>query len=77
MTKHTVLFLAANPSGTTPIALDLEARAIGAELQRSGKRDCFEFVTRWRWSHSRRQVPDVDRGADLVTQARCAGRSRT
>ncbi|HWO24006.1 MAG TPA: CHAT domain-containing protein [Kofleriaceae bacterium] len=47
MTKHTILFLAANPSGTDPRALDREARAMQGELQRSGFRDRFELVTRW------------------------------
>ena len=47
MTKHTILFLAANPSGTDPRALDREARAIQVELERSGFRDRFELVTRW------------------------------
>ena len=47
MTKHTILFLAANPSGTDPRALDREARSIREELQRSGSRDRFELVTRW------------------------------
>jgi len=47
MTKHTILFLAANPSGTDPRALDREARSIRAELKRSGYRDRFEFETRW------------------------------
>lgn len=47
MKKHTILFLAANPSGTNSRALDQEARAIQVELDRSGFRDCFEFVTRW------------------------------
>jgi len=47
MTKHTILFLAANPSGTDPRALDREARSIRAELRRSGYRDRFEFETRW------------------------------
>src|SRR5204862_1720758 len=47
MTKHTILFLAANPGGTDPRALDREARSIRAELKRSGYRDRFEFVTRW------------------------------
>jgi formylglycine-generating enzyme required for sulfatase activity len=47
MKKHTILFLAANPSGTDPRALDREARAIRVELERSGFRDCFELVTRW------------------------------
>jgi hypothetical protein len=45
--KHTILFLTANPSGTAPLALDQEARAIQTELERSGFRDRFELVTRW------------------------------
>jgi hypothetical protein len=45
--KHTILFLAANPLGTDPRALDREARAIQVELERSGFRDRFELVTRW------------------------------
>jgi WD40 repeat protein len=47
MRKHTILFLAANPSGIDPLALGEEARAIQAELERSDYRDCFEFETRW------------------------------
>src|ERR1044071_5526049 len=47
MSKHTILFLAANPIGTRQRSLDREASAILAELQRSGHRDRFEFVTRW------------------------------
>jgi len=47
MTKHTILFLAANPAGTDRLALDREARAIQHELERSGHRDQFELVTRW------------------------------
>ncbi|MEO7735955.1 MAG: CHAT domain-containing protein [Kofleriaceae bacterium] len=47
MNKHTILFLAANPIGTDPLALDREARAIQIELERSGHRDRFELVTRW------------------------------
>ena len=47
MTKHTVLFLAANPLGSDRLALDEEARAIQTELERSGHRDQFELVTRW------------------------------
>jgi hypothetical protein len=46
VTKHTILFLAANPVGTDRLALDEEARAIQEELERSGHRDQFEFVTR-------------------------------
>ncbi len=45
--KHTILFLAANPSRTDRLALDQEASAIQVELERSRWRDCFEFVTRW------------------------------
>jgi CHAT domain len=46
-TKQTILFLAANPSGTDQLALDREARAIRVELERSGFRDRFELETRW------------------------------
>jgi len=45
--KHTILFLAADPLGSDRLALDREARAIQVELERSGHRDRFEFVTRW------------------------------
>src|SRR5689334_19766464 len=45
--KHTILFLAANPIGTSRLALDREARAIHVELELSGYRDCFDFQTRW------------------------------
>ena len=47
MTRHNILFLAANPLGTDRLALDEEARAIQEELERSGHRDKFELVTRW------------------------------
>ena len=47
MKKHTILFLAANPTGPSPLALGEEARAIQVELERSGYRDCFELETRW------------------------------
>lgn len=47
MKKHTILFLAANPLGTSEAALADEARAIQAELELAGHRDRFEFVTRW------------------------------
>src|SRR5213078_3101136 len=45
--KHVILFLAANPRDTGRLALDQEARAIHAELKRTGYRDRFDFVTRW------------------------------
>jgi hypothetical protein len=47
LTKHTILFLAANPVGTDRLALDEEARALQQELERAGFRDSFELVTRW------------------------------
>ena len=47
MRKHTILFLAPNPSGTNRVMLEQEARLIQEELERSGRRDCFELVTRW------------------------------
>jgi tetratricopeptide (TPR) repeat protein len=47
LTKHTILFLAANPLGTDRLALDREARAIHVELKRCGYGDRFAFVTRW------------------------------
>ena len=47
MKKQTILFLAANPTGTDRLALDREARAIHVELERSGARDWFELETRW------------------------------
>ena len=45
--KHTILFLAANPTGTDRLALDREARAIQHELERATRRDSFDLVTRW------------------------------
>lgn len=47
MTKHTILFLAANSHQTAQLAPDREARAIQDALQCCGRRDCFEFITRW------------------------------
>jgi nucleoside phosphorylase len=47
MTKHTILFLAANPGGTDPLALGRQAREIQVALERSRDRDRFELVTRW------------------------------
>ncbi|HEX3761327.1 MAG TPA: CHAT domain-containing protein [Kofleriaceae bacterium] len=45
--KNTILFLAANPLGTDHVALDEEARAIQAAIERSRYRRRFRFVTRW------------------------------
>lgn len=47
MTKHLILFLAADPNDTSPRALGYEACSIQEELERSGHRDCFAFETRW------------------------------
>jgi formylglycine-generating enzyme required for sulfatase activity len=47
LSKHTILVLAANPVGTSELALGREARAIQVELERTGFRSSFEFVTRW------------------------------
>lgn len=47
MSKHTILFLAANPTSTDRQAVDREARAIYKELESAGDRDRFEFKTFW------------------------------
>jgi formylglycine-generating enzyme required for sulfatase activity len=47
MKKQTILFLAADPLGIDQLALDREARAVQLELERSGFRNSFEFVTQW------------------------------
>lgn len=45
--KHTILYLAANPLGTDPRALDQECAAIERELRMAPGRDDFEFRSRW------------------------------
>lgn len=45
--KITVLFLAANPTGTLQLLLDEEARAIHEKIRMSEYRDSIEFSTRW------------------------------
>ncbi len=47
MSKHIILFLAANPLGSIELGPGREARTIQEELERSGQRDRFELVTRW------------------------------
>jgi hypothetical protein len=47
MRKHTILFLAPNPSEIHHLALDREAREIQVELECSRGRARFELVTRW------------------------------
>jgi CHAT domain len=44
--RHVILFLAANPSGTTRLALDEECAAIERELLMAPGRD-FYFVSKW------------------------------
>ena len=45
-TAQTILFLAANPQGTTPLRLDQELRDISEGLQRAQKRDRFKLEQR-------------------------------
>jgi hypothetical protein len=45
--KNTILFLAADPTGTDEFMLGRQARDIREELERSGWRDRFEFITWW------------------------------
>lgn len=47
MTKHTILFLAANPIDADRLPLDEELGSIRRELARSCHRDQFDLVTRW------------------------------
>jgi hypothetical protein len=47
LTKHTILFLAANPLGTDRLAASREAQALQEALQRSSQGHKFEFVTWW------------------------------
>ena len=42
-----VLFLAANPAGTTPLALDEEIRAIDAKIRGAEYRDRLELASHW------------------------------
>ena len=47
MTKHVILFLAANPSRSSPLALDQECAAIERELRMAVHREDFEFRSKW------------------------------
>jgi hypothetical protein len=42
-----VLFLAANPAGTTPLALDEEIRAVDGKIRGSEHRDRLQLVSHW------------------------------
>jgi CHAT domain len=45
--RHVILFLAANPSETTRLALDEECAAIERELRMTTCRDDFDFRSKW------------------------------
>lgn len=45
--RHIILFLAANPKGTTRLALDEECAAIEHELRMTLGRDDFDFRSKW------------------------------
>ena len=45
--KQKILFLAANPSGTTQLALDEECRQITEKIRAAAHRDSLELITRW------------------------------
>jgi hypothetical protein len=47
MDKIKVLFLAANPAGTSPLGLDEEVREIEAKIRASEYRDALELITKW------------------------------
>lgn len=46
-TPKTILLLAANPKGTTPLRLDEEVREIDAGLQRARNREQFVLEQKW------------------------------
>jgi len=45
--KHTILFVAANPGDTEPLALDQECAAIEQELRIAASGDDFELCSKW------------------------------
>src|SRR5262245_27773663 len=47
MSKHVILFLAANPSGTSELALADECAEIQRELRMADHRDDFTLASRW------------------------------
>jgi hypothetical protein len=47
VSRSLILFLAANPSTTSPLALDQECAAIERELRMTAHRDDFEFRSKW------------------------------
>jgi hypothetical protein len=77
MSKHTILFLAANPRGTERRALDREARSIAEELQRSEGRNCFELETRYGAEPARASSSSCGSRCSARSGWRYAGASRT
>ena len=47
VTKTKILFLAANPTDSNPLALDKESREIEQKIRASDHRDAFELITKW------------------------------
>ena len=47
MDKIKILFVSANPPGTTPLKLDDEVRQINTKIRASDHRESIEFVTIW------------------------------
>ncbi|MEX1028200.1 MAG: CHAT domain-containing protein [Candidatus Paceibacterota bacterium] len=47
MDRCKILFLAANPQGTSPLALDKEIREIETKIRASEHRDSLELVSKW------------------------------
>ena len=47
MAECKILFLAANPEGTTQLALDKEIREIDAKIRASEFRDSLQLVSHW------------------------------
>ena len=47
MNRCKILFLAANPAGTNPLALDEESRQIEQRIRAAEHRDSLELITKW------------------------------
>jgi CHAT domain-containing protein len=47
MSKIKILFVSANPTGTTPLRLDEEVREIEAKIRAAEHRDSLELITKW------------------------------
>ncbi len=62
ITAKSILFLAANPKGTSPLRLDEEVREIDNGLQRAKRRDQFKLEQKWavRSRDVRRAMLDIN-----------------